>query len=199
MIWEGPLGTVAVIGIRHGCHELQGDGAASLSPYTPLSSVYKSNFLNYFLHLNTRALKHAMTRHRNEGRPQHVPRVRCTSRFRWPGSQHFVNWGQIEEKNFLWKCFESHSELFLDSTTCCFTMLLVDPPPQTKIYLFKQKINVDNLLLQSWGWNLVDNHLLHNGDSQGNYPQLNNAPKYQVPPYFLYFVLGRPMQENANK
>ena len=33
---------------------------------------------------------------------------------------------------------------------------------------------------QSWGWNLVDNHLLHNGDSQGNYPKLNNAPKYQV-------------------
>ena len=35
---------------------------------------------------------------------------------------------------------------------------------------------------QSWGWNLVDNHLLHNGDSQGNYPMLNNAPKYQVIP-----------------
>nr|CAG4646393.1 EOG090X092A [Macrothrix elegans] len=33
---------------------------------------------------------------------------------------------------------------------------------------------------QSWGWNLVDNHLLHNGDSKGNYPLLNNAPKYQV-------------------
>lgn len=33
---------------------------------------------------------------------------------------------------------------------------------------------------ESWGWNLVDNHLLHNGDSQGNYPLLNNAPKYQV-------------------
>ena len=32
----------------------------------------------------------------------------------------------------------------------------------------------------SWGWNLVDNVLLHNGDSQGNYPLLNNAPKYQV-------------------
>ena len=32
----------------------------------------------------------------------------------------------------------------------------------------------------SWGWNLVDNHLLHNGDSQGSYPLLNNAPKYQV-------------------
>ncbi|XP_075535934.1 F-box synaptic protein [Dermacentor variabilis] len=32
----------------------------------------------------------------------------------------------------------------------------------------------------SWGWNLVDNHLLHNGDCQGNYPLLNNAPKYQV-------------------
>lgn len=33
---------------------------------------------------------------------------------------------------------------------------------------------------QSWGWNLVDNHLLHNGDAQGNYPLLNNPPKYQV-------------------
>ncbi|KAJ8310588.1 hypothetical protein KUTeg_012453 [Tegillarca granosa] len=31
----------------------------------------------------------------------------------------------------------------------------------------------------TWGWNLVDNHLFHNGDSQGNYPTLNNAPKYQ--------------------
>ena len=34
--------------------------------------------------------------------------------------------------------------------------------------------------IHSWGWNLVDNVLLHNGDSQGNYPLLNNAPKYQV-------------------
>ncbi|KAK7090855.1 F-box/SPRY domain-containing protein 1-like [Littorina saxatilis] len=33
---------------------------------------------------------------------------------------------------------------------------------------------------ESWGWNLVDNHLIHNGDSQGNFPMLNNAPKYQV-------------------
>ncbi|XP_065369339.1 F-box/SPRY domain-containing protein 1 [Calliphora vicina] len=33
---------------------------------------------------------------------------------------------------------------------------------------------------QSWGWNLVENHLLHNGDVQGSYPLLNNAPKYQV-------------------
>lgn len=40
---------------------------------------------------------------------------------------------------------------------------------------------------QSWGWNLVDNHLLHNGDSQGNYPQLNNAPKYQVRTRLKYF------------
>lgn len=32
----------------------------------------------------------------------------------------------------------------------------------------------------SWGWNLVDNHLLHNGDAQGSYPLLNNAPTYQV-------------------
>lgn len=33
---------------------------------------------------------------------------------------------------------------------------------------------------QSWGWNLVDNHLLHNNDAIGSYPLLNNAPKYQV-------------------
>ena len=32
----------------------------------------------------------------------------------------------------------------------------------------------------SWGWNLVDNHLMHNGDIQANYPQLNNVPAYQV-------------------
>lgn len=32
----------------------------------------------------------------------------------------------------------------------------------------------------SWGWNLVDNNLLHNGESAGSYPLLNNAPKYQV-------------------
>lgn len=32
----------------------------------------------------------------------------------------------------------------------------------------------------SWGWNLVDNHLLHKGDAIGSYPLLNNAPKYQV-------------------
>lgn len=37
---------------------------------------------------------------------------------------------------------------------------------------------------QSWGWNLVDNHLLHNGDTQGHYPLLNNCPKYQVSNYF---------------
>lgn len=33
---------------------------------------------------------------------------------------------------------------------------------------------------QSWGWNLVDNNLLHNGETQGHYPRLNNCPKYQV-------------------
>lgn len=33
---------------------------------------------------------------------------------------------------------------------------------------------------QSWGWNLVDNHLLHKGDTQAQYPVLNNCPKYQV-------------------
>lgn len=39
----------------------------------------------------------------------------------------------------------------------------------------------------SWGWNLVDNHLLHNGDSQGNYPLLNNAPKYQASPAAVHW------------
>lgn len=33
---------------------------------------------------------------------------------------------------------------------------------------------------QSWGWNLVDNNLLHNGEVNGSFPQCNNAPKYQV-------------------
>ncbi|XP_028825967.1 F-box/SPRY domain-containing protein 1 isoform X2 [Denticeps clupeoides] len=33
---------------------------------------------------------------------------------------------------------------------------------------------------QSWGWNLVDNNLLHNGEVSGNFPQCNNAPKYQI-------------------
>jgi F-box protein 45 len=37
----------------------------------------------------------------------------------------------------------------------------------------------------SWGWNLVDNNLLHNGNAQGNYPLPNNAPKYQVSLYLL--------------
>ncbi|XP_059586796.1 F-box/SPRY domain-containing protein 1 [Alligator mississippiensis] len=32
---------------------------------------------------------------------------------------------------------------------------------------------------QSWGWNLVDNNLLHNGEVNGSFPQCNNAPKYQ--------------------
>lgn len=40
----------------------------------------------------------------------------------------------------------------------------------------------------SWGWNLVDNHLLHNGDAQGNYPLLNNAPKYQVLIFKYYLI-----------
>lgn len=32
----------------------------------------------------------------------------------------------------------------------------------------------------SWGWNLVDNQLLHNGENHGTYPLLSNAAKYQV-------------------
>jgi F-box protein 45 len=30
----------------------------------------------------------------------------------------------------------------------------------------------------SWGWNLVDNQLLFDGDVHGSYPLMNNAPKY---------------------
>ncbi|XGW15845.1 hypothetical protein V3C99_001357 [Haemonchus contortus] len=33
---------------------------------------------------------------------------------------------------------------------------------------------------QSWGWNLVDNTLIHNGEQLGVYPRSNNPPKYQV-------------------
>ena len=33
---------------------------------------------------------------------------------------------------------------------------------------------------ESWGWNLVDNHLLHNGDCHGSFPLQNNPPKYQT-------------------
>ncbi|KAI6176757.1 F-box/SPRY domain-containing protein 1 [Aphelenchoides bicaudatus] len=33
---------------------------------------------------------------------------------------------------------------------------------------------------QSWGFNLVDNSLLHNGALVGQYPRINNPPKYQV-------------------
>ncbi|VVC86702.1 F-box/SPRY domain-containing protein 1 [Leptidea sinapis] len=32
----------------------------------------------------------------------------------------------------------------------------------------------------SWGWNLVDNVLLHNGENRGEFPHLTNCPKYQV-------------------
>lgn len=33
---------------------------------------------------------------------------------------------------------------------------------------------------ESWGWNIVDNILVHGGKNVGNYPYLNNAFKYQV-------------------
>ena len=33
---------------------------------------------------------------------------------------------------------------------------------------------------ESWGWNLVDNLLLHNGDGRGTYPLVNNLPSYQA-------------------
>ncbi|KAK0417862.1 hypothetical protein QR680_013248 [Steinernema hermaphroditum] len=38
---------------------------------------------------------------------------------------------------------------------------------------------------QSWGWNLVDNSLIHNGNASETYPRFNNPPKYQV-----YFEKG---------
>jgi F-box protein 45 len=51
---------------------------------------------------------------------------------------------------------------------------------------------------QSWGWNLVDNHLIHNGDSQGNYPTLNNAPTYQVWEIKIKWIPRKQMtQENT--
>ncbi|CAN0385538.1 F-box/SPRY domain-containing protein 1 [Lampetra fluviatilis] len=34
--------------------------------------------------------------------------------------------------------------------------------------------------VESWGWNLVDNSLLHGGEVTGSFPQCNNAPKYQI-------------------
>lgn len=33
---------------------------------------------------------------------------------------------------------------------------------------------------QSWGWNLVDNSLVHDGEVLGSFPLHNNAPKYQT-------------------
>ncbi|EFO22851.1 F-box/SPRY domain-containing protein 1 [Loa loa] len=33
---------------------------------------------------------------------------------------------------------------------------------------------------QSWGWNLVDNQLLHNNTPISPYPHINNPPKYQT-------------------
>lgn len=33
---------------------------------------------------------------------------------------------------------------------------------------------------ESWGWNLVENILVHNNETQGNFPCQNNAPKYQT-------------------
>ena len=50
-----------------------------------------------------------------------------------------------------------------------------DAPVQSPGYVALLGSNSD-----SWGWNLVDNHLIHNGDCHGNYPLLNNAPKYQT-------------------
>ncbi|CAI5445444.1 unnamed protein product [Caenorhabditis angaria] len=33
---------------------------------------------------------------------------------------------------------------------------------------------------QSWGWNLVDNVLMHNSQQLGIYPKMNNPPKYEM-------------------
>ena len=51
----------------------------------------------------------------------------------------------------------------------------IDAPVQAPGYVALLGSNSD-----SWGWNLVDNHLLHNGDCHGNFPLQNNAPKYQT-------------------
>lgn len=45
---------------------------------------------------------------------------------------------------------------------------------------------------QSWGWNLVDNQLIHNGAQISPYPRINNPPKYQVnyiPIFYIIFIL----------
>jgi F-box protein 45 len=50
-----------------------------------------------------------------------------------------------------------------------------DAPLQSPGYVALLGSNSD-----SWGWNLVDNHLLHNGECLGSFPYQNNAPKYHT-------------------
>ena len=80
----------------------------------------------------------------------------------------------IESKENLLE-FKSCSVFGLIGTVAVIGIATTEAPNQCHGYVALLGSND-----QSWGWNLVDNHLLHNGDSQGNYPQLNNAPKYQV-------------------
>jgi F-box protein 45 len=46
-----------------------------------------------------------------------------------------------------------------------------------KIMIFLFFLTPDD---QSWGWNLVDNQLLHDGETKGSFPLLNNPPKYEI-------------------
>ena len=77
--------------------------------------------------------------------------------------------------NLIQKQFIKLLVLILPGTVAVIGIATTEAPNQCHGYVALLGSND-----QSWGWNLVDNHLLHNGDSQGNYPQLNNAPKYQV-------------------
>ncbi|VDN31510.1 unnamed protein product [Gongylonema pulchrum] len=43
---------------------------------------------------------------------------------------------------------------------------------------------------QSWGWNLVDNQLIHNGTPVSPYPRINNPPKYQTDESDLFFTVS---------
>ena len=52
---------------------------------------------------------------------------------------------------------------------------------------------------ESWGWNLVDNVLLHNGDCHGTYPHLNNPQKYQVNSIFSSILSYQDLKRSRNR
>jgi len=65
-------------------------------------------------------------------------------------------------------------------TTCLGTVALVGIATKAAHMHSRGYVALIGRDAQSWGWNIVDNHLLHDGINQGTYPLLNNASKYQV-------------------